>query len=493
MHVASTNRLLVARCPRWVTVASRPGLTTIFSVLAAVQLLVAALVLGIHGAPGVLGGDFIAYYGASKQALAGDWAHLYALSAQLPYQQALLQHSGLPSGGPAIIPFDYPPPAALLFLPLAALPAKAALAFWLAANTACMFLAWRVMVRQTGSASFTSLLGSRPCLNPLSLFVLLPVDWGLLSGQPVGIILLLAELSFLAFAARHDLRGGVWLGLIALFKPQLVLVPLLGLLFLGRPRAIVGAALTGLAMLVLSLGLVGTRGLLAYLQLLEHVDPTLGNAAYSIRTEATVNWRAWIAAIPGIDSRTALALTIVTALLTIGAALLLCARRRDPAEFAPAYLALTAAGLVAGYHSHYQDLVLLLPPLLALFVGPPKGVTEMVVEHGSPVWAAPRGCRGAWVRPDTPFDSSVGCGTGPLAAAGSGRPRGAAPTDFGRIAAIAAAIVVIVGPSVAWLLVGVFALSWLHAWTFLATPGLLLVIVGVWRANGVEMLRSTRP
>ncbi|HEY8746096.1 MAG TPA: glycosyltransferase family 87 protein, partial [Chloroflexota bacterium] len=303
--------------------------------LACLQLLFAAAVLGSHGAPGALGGDFIAYYSAGKQLLAGDGAHLYNLASQLPYQQRLLQSSGLTANRPTMIPFDYPPPAALIFLPLALLPPRVAVLLWLAVNTAAALLAWR------------RLFGQRSRVGPLALFLLFPLDWGLLSGQPVGLLLLLATLSFQSLTAGQDAPAGVWLGLLAVFKPQLVVIPLLGLLVLRRPRAVLGAAAAGLAVLVLSLVLVGLPGLVAYLGLLRQIDPALGNTAYSVRTGAMVNWRAWITAIPGITGTTALELTAAAALLTLVVALFPCVRRHGRPEFALLYLGLTAAGIVA--------------------------------------------------------------------------------------------------------------------------------------------------
>jgi hypothetical protein len=300
-------------------------------------------------------------------------------------------------------------------------PAPVATVLWLAFNLALVAIFAQFMARRAPKAQFVGTAIRRSSIAMLSLFILLPIDWGLLSGQPVGPILLLAELSFVALVARNDGRAGIWLGLLAVFKPQLVLVPLLGLLVLRRPRAVVGAALAGLVLLATSLALVGIRGLLAYVDLLRQIDPTLGSTAYSIRTEAMVNWRAWIVALPGIDAPSALLLTTAAAIVTIGVTLLLCVRGRSPAQIAPAYLALTAAGLVAGYHSHYQDLVVLLPPAVGMLAMRRKALS-----------------------PST------------------------------------AAALLFVAPSLAWLLLGVFALAWLQVWTALAVPGLVLLIAVAW-------------
>jgi len=412
--------------------------------LACLQLLFAAVVLGSHGAPGALGGDFIAYYGAGKLMLAGDGQHLYELSAQLPYQQALLQHSGLTSGRPTMIPFDYPPPAVLLFLPFALVPATIAVWFWLALNGAGAIVSCRTLQRWR--------------FSPLALTLLFPVDWGLLSGQPVGLMLLFAAISFRAFTAQEDAKGGAWLGLLAVFKPQLVLVPLLGLLVLRRPRALLGAAATGFALLLVSLVVVGIPGLVAYLGLLSKIDPALGNTTFSVRTGAMINWRAWITALPGIDGETALLLTASAAVATIGAALALSMRRHRHLDFAPLYLGLTAAGLVAGYHSHYQDLVILLPPVVAalpVLIGVLPHVWSQAPLHGNQ--------RSKELR-----SHSVASALGDLALPG-------------------AALLLVVGPGLTWLLLGIFALNWLNVWTFLAVPGLLLLLIAIWHADASRL------
>jgi len=497
--VVPTDDLLVPAQRRRVPIAlPRLGFGGLLSVVATLQLLVAMLVLGVHGIPGVLGGDFIAYYGGGKQALAGDWSHLYDLAAQLPYQRALLQHSGLPAGGPSMIPFDYPPPAALLFLPFALVPARVAAMLWLVVNLSLVGVSALFLARRAPRGQFIGTAIRRSPTAALWLFILLPVDWGLLSGQPVGPILLLAELSFVALVARNDGRAGIWLGLLAVFKPQLVLVPLLGLLVLRRPRAVAGAALTGLVLLAISLALVGIRGLLSYVALLRQIDPALGSTAYSIRTEAMVNWRAWIVAIPGIGAQAALLLTTAAAVVTVGAALLLCARRHSPSQIAPAYLALTAAGLVAGYHSHYQDLVVLLPPAVGLLAAGPRsafageGPRSAFAGEGplsafgiSPPSLGESQHQAIGSPSPTLLASDVPSGPRPLQARSSPPGLGERPGERARpprrSLPLATAAVLFVAPSLAWLLLGVFALAWLPVWTFVAVPGLLFLIVGAGR------------
>ncbi|HEV7213487.1 MAG TPA: glycosyltransferase 87 family protein [Chloroflexota bacterium] len=528
---------------------SRPlNLLRLASVLATAQLLLAVAILGSHGTPGALGGDFIAYYGAGKQALAGDWQQLYALPAQLIFQQPLLRSSGLAAGGPAMIPFDYPPPAALLFLPLAALPAGAATLLWLALNAAMALVAWRVMFRPDG-----------PPL--LAIFLLLPLDWGLLSGQPVGIMLLFAALAFRSLLRRQDLYAGIWLGAIAVIKPQLLVVPLLGLLVLRRPRAVLGMALAGAALLATSLVLVGVPGLVTYLQLLRRIDPALGNAALSVRTGAMINWRAWITALPGISSNAALALTAAAAVVTVAAALIGGRRRVGDVAFTWHYLGLNAAGLLAGYHSHYQDLVMLMPPAamllpLAFLVRPAQhppingratltkpakagwegndGLSRLsplsrgFVRVARPLmillansvarqqtnrayaplrsaryspYAGRRDCHECHtIAPNrarrgvlhTPWHGARTIAPSSLTASGIG---GRAPS-IARLADLAVpltALLLVGAPGLAWLLFGLFALSWLPIWTALAVAGLLLLLVAGRRQGDVSQASAIRP
>lgn len=456
---------------------SSPGkLLRLASVLATAQLLLAAIVLGAHGTPGALGGDFIAYYSAGKQALAGGGRHMYELPVQLIYQQPLLLTSGLAAGGPSMIPFDYPPLVALLFLPLAALPAGVATLVWLAINAAIALVAWRVMLRQDrpglGTTDVQTGAGRPQRAAPamLAVFLLFPLDWGLLSGQPVGLILLLAALSFRSLLRRQDVSAGIWLGAIALFKPQLLVVPLLGLVVLRRPRAVLGTALAGAALLATSLILVGFQGLLAYVQLLRQIDPALGNSALSVRAGAMINWRAWITAIPGMSSNAALALTAAAAVVTVSAALICCRRQAGDADVAWSYLGFNASGLLAGYHSHYQDLVMLLPPAVILVAG----------------WMQRSGHANSPVNAEHLPDDAIS----PPPVDGRDHPSKA---TLGNLVPPAAALLLVIGPGLSWLIFGIFALSWLPTLTFLAVPGLLLLLVAGRRHSAASPVTASLP
>ncbi|MFE3172932.1 glycosyltransferase 87 family protein [Amycolatopsis sp. NPDC059090] len=110
------------------------------------------------------------------------------------------------------LPFTYPPSAALLFLPLAALPAQFA---WLLLAVGSVFALWSVSRRFARARPLLAL-----CLLP----VLEPV-WRMISlGQVNGVLMAMAVLD--ALPARDRKSGGVLIGLAAAVKlTPLIFVP----------------------------------------------------------------------------------------------------------------------------------------------------------------------------------------------------------------------------------------------------------------------------
>lgn len=175
--------------------------------------------------------DFHIYHRAAGQALAGDWAGVYA------YQQ----------GGDT--PFRYAPPTLLLFAPFAPLPLPAARLAWLLVQCACFgaaFLLLRRALRPTGrdstwiaATAFLSVL--RFILDCLAI------------AQVTSAMLLGLAASVVAWQRGRARAAGAWLAVPALFK----IAPGMGLFLLARrlgPRALLGAALlagAGAAMIAL--------------------------------------------------------------------------------------------------------------------------------------------------------------------------------------------------------------------------------------------------
>lgn len=151
--------------------------------------------------------DFEVYRGAVRSWLAGDG--LYSFSYPLP-------------NGEAPLPFTYPPFAAVLFAPLALLPAPIARPIWVGASLAiCPVLAWLVL-RQAPGARRKPVLSSLVvgALAVMTLLLSVPVAHSILLGQ-VSLLLVVATLADLTGVVPRKWRG-VLVGLAGAVK----LIPL---------------------------------------------------------------------------------------------------------------------------------------------------------------------------------------------------------------------------------------------------------------------------
>lgn len=154
-----------------------------------------------------------------------------------------------PLGPEKLRPFAYPPTAALLLAPVAALPFWVAYGLWTAA-TGGLFLAAGLKARL-----------------PWWFVLLPPVALVAYCGQ---VTFLVGGLMLLALALRdRPLIAGLLWGLAACVKPQLLVLAPIALLAEGRWRTLAAAGATGLAVAGLS------------------------TAAFGVET-----WRDWIAALP---------------------------------------------------------------------------------------------------------------------------------------------------------------------------------------------------
>lgn len=210
--------------PPVAAVASRATLVGIVALLAVAAALV-------HRGTGRFWGDLAAYRIGAAAAASGD-GNLYQVSYR---------------GGDGIeLGFTYPPFAALLLRPLAAVPAEVAVGLWTAVSVAALVAVVRLALDAAGVAP-----GRRPpatLLAVLAVLPLLPVTGHLQAGQ-VGLLLM--------WLVLHDLipgRTSRWCGIGIGVAAGLKLTPLIFvgfLLFTGRIRA----AATATAVFVATIGL----------------------------------------------------------------------------------------------------------------------------------------------------------------------------------------------------------------------------------------------
>lgn len=156
-------------------------------------------------------------------------------------------------------PTPYPPPVALVGVPLSMLTYENAAWVWLAGEVICLMGALLLLLYGTGAR----IDGAGPAVLFGVVLVSGPVSNELRQGQFMSGLLLLLTGSWLALRKGHDARGGALLGLLISIK--IIAWPLV--LMLGmqrRARAVVAAGLTTLAAHALVLPFIGVAGILDY-------------------------------------------------------------------------------------------------------------------------------------------------------------------------------------------------------------------------------------
>ena len=279
--------------------------------------------------------------------LLGHAGHLYDRSAIAAMQFTLAGLHYHHRGG---LPYLYPPFAAVLQAPLAALPVRVAYGLWMAVNGALLALCLRA------GQMYARLHGRRAVLFWLAALAWLPVFVMLLQGKNTLVILAAMSASLALLMRGRDAAGGAVLSLVIL-KPYFA-VPFLIVLLLRRRWTAVGGFLAAAGVLLaLPLPISGPQMAGAYLHSLVQA----------------LHWRNEVGgytpqANQGIAGFTALLLpsplsSAVMYLLDAAclALLALHARRTDslPLLFATAVL----AGLLIAPHLLIHDLVLVLLPV----------------------------------------------------------------------------------------------------------------------------------
>jgi hypothetical protein len=235
-----------------------------------------------QGLPLAARSDFVIFYTAGEVIRAGRATDLYSLALQTEVQQQLLApyQVAFPDG---LLPYNYPPFAALTLLPLTFLPLEAAFVIWTTVNLALIGLTLRVLLNYLGFADCKTFAWA--VLLNLSFF---PVFEALVKGQTSLLMLLLMSTSIVSLSRGQSVRAGVLLAL-GLFKPQLTIIAVIVLVLQRHWRALAGFSVTAGVLLLTSLLVVGLHGVIRYVQLL--VEMSRWNCRYAICPIWMANWR----------------------------------------------------------------------------------------------------------------------------------------------------------------------------------------------------------
>ncbi len=301
--------------------------------------------------------DFMSFYSAASLLLQGRGDRIYDLNVLGAQQAILLTAANVRLTENAVaLPYPLPPFATLWFLPFALLPLNLAYLLWDGLSAvAVLFAIWRTL-RTLGWAPDAAGLGALLGLTYI------PSLASLLLGQTSLFLVLVLALAALSLLAGRSRGAGLYLAL-ALFKPQYVVLPLLGLLARRQWRPIAWFAGLALVLAAVGIALAGVTGLIDYISLLRSISAPGGIP--TIRPFAMTNWRGMASRLflehdPGLAMAMTLAGNALTLLLVV-----LVWRRGWPDErstWLARLSALLVAALVVSPHAYPHDAAILILP-----------------------------------------------------------------------------------------------------------------------------------
>jgi hypothetical protein len=187
----------------------------------------------------------------------------------------------------------------------------------------------------------------------------LPAYYVFYNGQLTGLVMLLFALMLHDVRGHRDRRAGIWLAFL-LIKPQLMIAPVLVLVWKRRWPILGAAAIVGAILTFISFLMIGRQGASEYLQIARLSISNDKRLAFL--AETMHNWRGFfLRAQLGEWSAPA---TIFACGATLGVLLWIWRGRWRPAP--GNLMALVIAALLVSPHCHYHDYVLM-GLVLALF------------------------------------------------------------------------------------------------------------------------------
>ena len=306
-------------------------------------------------------GDFKMFYAAATALRMGKGPLVYDRALETKLQRGLFPE--LSESGVQV--YTHPPFELLIYLPFSFLPYRTACFLWQLASAGLALVSAGVLARCPGKQSTVSayvlVLGSFP------FFTLLMFQ------QDSALLLLFVTLALRAFQENKDSSAGAFLAM-TLFRFPIV-VPLIALLSMRRPRLLKGVMPVTLVLGIISIMLVKPAGVLAYGEYLLRMtrDSSMRvSAIYQIdpRMMPTLRGLFFLFHVPFVAP--------IACLITILACARIMRKTADPAfQFAVAVI----GALLLSPHSLMHDLVLIAIP--AAFLG--KAAAPMLTFYLAPV------------------------------------------------------------------------------------------------------------
>ena len=292
-------------------------------------------------------GDFSIFYTAGKIVERGQSARLYDRSLQWQIQREFAPEVTIRQG-PLL--YTHPPFEALAFSPLARFSFPTAVLLWTAVKILLLIFVLPVCL---GHGPPGELLLPEPWTGLLCL-AYFPVTIDLLQGQDSIIVFLSFALSYAALRRGAEFSAGMWLGL-GLVKFQFAIPVALVYLLRRKWKVWWGFSLVGSILLLVSIALVGWRGLTAY-------PHTLIVGAVS--PQVMPNLRGVMTKLLG-RAPAGLLVTVAVVGVLISARLWKSHQEDTTLHFAGFSLAVVVT-LCTSYHAYGHDMTLLLVPMLGL-------------------------------------------------------------------------------------------------------------------------------
>ncbi len=302
--------------------------------------------------------DYPAIAIASRIVASGRGGQLYNLDVQRQEQDALASEGYLyqPQGLPLKYPYPYAPFVAVLWTPFAGLSPLVGMALWDLLNLAALVGGLWYLLISLPLAMVTRVL--------LLLGAITSFPWivNLEQGQSSGVVIGALSVGVALLRKEKDLTGGLVLGLLALKTQWLPFIVLL-LVWKLRWRALLGMAATILALLSLTVAIMGTAWIPDFLKVVDmaqHWDRALLLDPYFSHSLS-----GGLAALLGAgnDETVRTLMLIVTLLLAIGLALIWRGRWSLGTLKWDGAIALTLmATIFANLQLNTHDLVLLIVP-----------------------------------------------------------------------------------------------------------------------------------
>ncbi len=325
------------------------------------------LVLGADGlftrAGPMIGGDFVVFHTAGGLAGTPDAVGIYDLDR---FAQVL--EETYPGHGPYNFGWQYPPMMFLLAAPFGAMPFTAGFAAWVAAFAGLFALTMRALWRDAGALA---LVMASPCV----FLAVITGQTGLLTASLVALAA--------AFADRRPILAGLAAGLLTV-KPQLGLLIPLAFAFGGCWRAFFSAAVTAIALALISLLAYGPAPWFAFFDAIGAIGEAMGDGAFPIRKLATPYGAA---SLLGAPQSAAILIQMILS-LTLAVYVAVVWRRTKTWELRLVALA-TSALLATPYGLYYEFPVVLIAMAMAAKLGHQTGWLKYERIALIAMWAAP--------------------------------------------------------------------------------------------------------